>query len=167
MDSAKLNDWMQVIGIFAVVASLIFVGLQMKQAQDIALSQYNIDNLANKFTLSDKINAHSDIWLRGNAGEDLEESEAVVFWNLVRDRNDLAFFNVQRARRMGVHDAADSIIADFVGYLYDNPGAYHTWNKRQEMIERNRSVLAQNALKSFGFENEVRMQLEKMKVDLK
>ena len=41
MDSAKLNDWMQVIGIFAVVASLIFVGLQMKQSHEIALaSQY-------------------------------------------------------------------------------------------------------------------------------
>ena len=39
MDSSKLNDWMQVIGIFALVASLIFVGLQMKQAHEIALSQ--------------------------------------------------------------------------------------------------------------------------------
>lgn len=38
MDSAKLNDWMQVVGIFAVVASLIFVGLQMKQSQEIAIA---------------------------------------------------------------------------------------------------------------------------------
>ncbi len=38
MDSAKLNDWMQVFGIFAVVGSLIFVGMQMKQDRDIALS---------------------------------------------------------------------------------------------------------------------------------
>lgn len=38
MDSAKLNDWMQVVGIFAVVASLIFVGLQMRQAQEIAVA---------------------------------------------------------------------------------------------------------------------------------
>ena len=38
MDSAKLNDWMQVVGIFSVVASLIFVGLQMKQTQEIALA---------------------------------------------------------------------------------------------------------------------------------
>lgn len=38
MDSAKLNDWMQVVGIFAVVASLIFVGLQMKQDREIALA---------------------------------------------------------------------------------------------------------------------------------
>jgi hypothetical protein len=28
MDSAKLNDWLQVVGMFAVVASLIFVGMQ-------------------------------------------------------------------------------------------------------------------------------------------
>jgi len=38
LDSSKINDWMQVIGIFALVASLMFVGLQLKQAQDIALS---------------------------------------------------------------------------------------------------------------------------------
>jgi len=38
VESAKLNDWMQVVGIFALVASLLFVGLQMRQAQDIALS---------------------------------------------------------------------------------------------------------------------------------
>jgi len=36
MDSAKLSDWMQVIGIFALVASLVFVGLQMQQDRDIA-----------------------------------------------------------------------------------------------------------------------------------
>ena len=39
MDSAKLNDWMQVIGIFALVASLIFVGLQIRQEHEIARVQ--------------------------------------------------------------------------------------------------------------------------------
>ena len=38
MNSTKLNDWMQVVGIFALVASLIFVGLQLKQSQDIAIA---------------------------------------------------------------------------------------------------------------------------------
>jgi hypothetical protein len=43
MDPTKLRDWMEVIGIFALVASLIFVGLQMKQAQDIAIAeQYQV-----------------------------------------------------------------------------------------------------------------------------
>jgi hypothetical protein len=39
LDSAKLNDWLQVIGIFGLVASLIFVGLEMRQAQIISMSQ--------------------------------------------------------------------------------------------------------------------------------
>ena len=41
MDSAKLNDWMQVVGIFAVVVSLMFVGYQLKQSQDIAIAGQN------------------------------------------------------------------------------------------------------------------------------
>lgn len=38
MKSRPQRDWLQVIGQFGVVASLMFVGLQMKQDQDIALS---------------------------------------------------------------------------------------------------------------------------------
>ncbi len=38
MDSSKLNEWMQVVGIFAVVASLVFVGLQMRQSEEIAIA---------------------------------------------------------------------------------------------------------------------------------
>ena len=41
MNSARLNDWIQIVGMSAIIASLIFVGLQIKQAQDIAIaSQY-------------------------------------------------------------------------------------------------------------------------------
>lgn len=39
MNQTKVRDWLEVIGIFAVVASLIFVGLQMRQAQEISMSQ--------------------------------------------------------------------------------------------------------------------------------
>jgi hypothetical protein len=39
VDTAKLNDWLQVVGFFAVVASLVFVGLEMRQAQEISVSQ--------------------------------------------------------------------------------------------------------------------------------
>lgn len=41
MNSEKLHDWLQLVGMAAVVASLLFVGLQLKQSQDIAIaSQY-------------------------------------------------------------------------------------------------------------------------------
>ena len=38
MNSAKLNEWLQVVGLFGVIASLVFVGLQMRQDREIALS---------------------------------------------------------------------------------------------------------------------------------
>ena len=42
MESGKLNEWLQIVGTFGVVASLIFVGLQMQQTQEIALANtYN------------------------------------------------------------------------------------------------------------------------------
>lgn len=39
MNSTKLRDWMEVIGLFAVVASLFFVGVQVRQSQKISMSQ--------------------------------------------------------------------------------------------------------------------------------
>lgn len=38
MNTSKLSDWLQVVGLFGVIGSLIFVGLQMKQDREIALS---------------------------------------------------------------------------------------------------------------------------------
>ena len=36
--AAKVSEWLQVIGTFGVILSLIFVGLQMQQTHEIALS---------------------------------------------------------------------------------------------------------------------------------
>ena len=38
MNTSRINDWLQVVGLFGVIGSLVFVGLQMKQTQEIALS---------------------------------------------------------------------------------------------------------------------------------
>jgi len=38
VDQKKLSDWLQIVGMFGVNASLLFVGLQMKQSDEIALS---------------------------------------------------------------------------------------------------------------------------------
>ena len=38
MDAAKMNDWLQVIGFFGIIASLVFVGLEMQQSRQIAIA---------------------------------------------------------------------------------------------------------------------------------
>jgi len=39
MSSRKIEDWLQIAGLFGIVGSLIFVGLQMKLDREIALSE--------------------------------------------------------------------------------------------------------------------------------
>ncbi len=36
---SKLNDFIQIIGVIGLIASLIFVGLELKQSQKIALAK--------------------------------------------------------------------------------------------------------------------------------
>lgn len=38
MQSEKLNDWLRILGMAGIIASLVFVGLQLKQSQDIAIA---------------------------------------------------------------------------------------------------------------------------------
>ena len=38
MNSEKVNDWLQLVGMVAIVASLLFVGLQLKLSRDIAIA---------------------------------------------------------------------------------------------------------------------------------
>lgn len=38
VDMAKINDWLQVVGLFGLIASLIFVGMQIRQDRQIAIS---------------------------------------------------------------------------------------------------------------------------------
>ena len=80
MDSAKLSDWMQVVGIFALIVSLAFVGLQMQQDRDIARAAIYQDRVAimyenlNAFA-SDRDRVEFKIKLDGRDPDELVSSE--------------------------------------------------------------------------------------------
>ena len=38
MNTSRVRNWLEIIAVFGVIASLIFVGLEMRQSQKIALS---------------------------------------------------------------------------------------------------------------------------------
>jgi len=66
LHNAKLSDWLQVAGLFAVVASLIFVGFQMKQTDAIALSQIYQDRAISSRE-ANMVNASNPFFLSGQA----------------------------------------------------------------------------------------------------
>jgi hypothetical protein len=75
MDSAKINDWLQVIGIFGVIASLVFVGLQMRQTQEIAIAQAHTACAALSMESSNAVVGSSPAALSGMAKIYAEEYE--------------------------------------------------------------------------------------------
>lgn len=78
MNSKKLNDWLQLIGMAAVVASLIFVGMQIKQSDEIAMVEL-LDNAAfRNFELSALRASHADVWQKACLGEDLSPPEKAI-----------------------------------------------------------------------------------------
>ena len=84
----NLTNWrelVELLAIVAIVASLVFVGMELRQSRAISISEGNLANAQIQIERNNAINDHSIIWTRGNSGEPLAENEAVIFQNLVRN----------------------------------------------------------------------------------
>lgn len=83
-DASKLNDWLQVVGMFGLIGSLIFVGLQIRQDHEIALSStYQARSDATVESANAAINSpaflNAAAKLYANRPEDLTMQEAVAW----------------------------------------------------------------------------------------
>ena len=153
------KDIAELIGISAIVASLIFVGLQMRQAQDIAISDGNLANAANKIEANNLLAANPGIWAKGAAGEGLDESEAVVFRSMVKNVYEVAFFEFLRTRRLGQENIAAYVVADFSAFLFENPGARANWTEEMRTDTGWRNLLLPDQSSFSDFDDEVRADL--------
>jgi hypothetical protein len=76
MNTAKLNDWMQVVGIFALVVSLLFVGFQLKQDREIAkveIYQSRASTVAETLTAAASNSDAMSAWAKTMVGDPGEE----------------------------------------------------------------------------------------------
>jgi len=96
MDSDKLNDWLQVIAAGGIIASLIFVGIQLKQSQDIAIAAQYQSRYESAVETS-RANLQSDTvltWIgngvAGNIQADPETSDEIKAWALDQPVEELA-----------------------------------------------------------------------------
>ena len=87
MNSEKLHDWLQITGLFGVIASLLFVGLEMQQSRQIAIAdiyQQRAEMIVqvNSIPLTSQI--LYEIWSKVEAGETLTNTEQELLnqsWN--------------------------------------------------------------------------------------
>jgi hypothetical protein len=124
---SKWKDGAEFIGVAAIVASLIFVGLQMRQAQDLAHMELNAALVPTVVQLNSESNVHAGIWVRGSTGETLDPDEEFIFRNLVVNEAVRAIFEYRQRRSLGQDREAESPLKYFAILLHDNPGARHVW----------------------------------------
>jgi hypothetical protein len=138
----KVNSWKdtaELIGISAILVTLVFVGMQLKQAEAIANNELHSSMLNNWVEANNAISAYADIWVRGNAGEELEPAEAAIYLGQVVNVNNLVYSNVEISRILGL-DYAEQELSDFASFLYENPGAKRVWRDREERFKKYRAL---------------------------
>jgi hypothetical protein len=80
----KLNDWIQAIGVFGVIVSLLFVGYQLRQDREIAIYEGAAANVTSSSEWAALVTKNVDVWRRGCVGEQLTDDERVVFFHLIQ-----------------------------------------------------------------------------------
>ena len=111
----------EVVGITAIVSSLIFVGLQLRQDQDIAIAETINSSTESAGTLAMLISENSETWRDGLDGRELSPSEKLKFLSMIR-AVETHFFNLfVRYTRLEVNDP-DDVARSYAYAIYTHPG---------------------------------------------
>ena len=128
----KNTDWKTVaelIGIAAIVASLIFVGLQLRQDQEIAVSQIYADLDDTRIEWARLVNENNDVWIRGLRGDDLDEREFLQFESVASAWYHMGNGRYIRSRRISL-TSPENVAERTAYFLYGNDGLRNWWNAR-------------------------------------
>jgi hypothetical protein len=134
MKSSDWKDIAELIGIAAIVASLVFVGMQMEQSQRLAWADSVLTMGATVVEEGALQAEHIDVWSKGNKGEELTASEYEIYKVLFTNRQSAEFYNWIALERLATQyeGVAYQVMARF---LYQNPGARAEWSSRRRQAE--------------------------------
>ena len=142
MANSKI-EWrviVELIGVTAIVLSLIFVGLQLNQSQVIARNEIGIQILENRIEANGQISDHANVWVRGLAAEKLSDDDAAVFEILLINLNDITYTATANYFELGEAVDARITVSDFAIFLHRNPGARRLWEARESRLAEGREI---------------------------
>ena len=140
MKTGGLKGAVESFGILAIVASLIFVGVQMRQDQAIAIAEIGQSSIDTTIQIDAAISEYADIWVKNNAGESLSEEENLIIKRIIHSLH--VKRRVEVLMRRGMGQAGDVPAVLFAIFLFDNPGARRIWLLTSE-VEVQRFLLRQ------------------------
>ena len=133
----KETDWKgiaELVGIAAIVASLIFVGVQLRQDRQIARAEALADMLDNGLDSRANINQFAHVLAKGNSGAELSAAEVMIIRNIVRDERDRVFLQTFREEVLGGAESRTPELM-FAVFLHQNPAAREAWEHHTVEME--------------------------------
>jgi hypothetical protein len=123
MDTEKLHDWLQIVGLAAVVGSLIFVGLQLKQADDIAYAELSDSSVARGIEHRALIADHANTWQKACLGAELTAEEKVIAGTIYFNYVHANYNDWESYERTGVGGISGTQLTDnFAANIHRYPG---------------------------------------------
>jgi hypothetical protein len=163
LKSTTIREMAELFGIAALVATLVFVGLQLRQSDQIARAEIEATLGMMSIELAALISDHSDVWARGATEEELSDADTVVFENLVVAVNDARYSAFKQIVQTGDEEIAFRTLHGFAAYLHRHPGARRVWTKREAELQKNRKILDPAAIEqNSGYADTILSDLKKL-----
>lgn len=128
MKKADLKDIAELVGIAAIVASLVFVGVQLQQDRRFARAQAVAEMLENGLESRAHINHFAHVLAKGNSGTELSPAESMILRNIVQSEQDRVFLHNLREQMAGGTRLTTPELK-FAAFLYQNPAARRAWEQ--------------------------------------
>lgn len=133
MDKSSWKVYAEVVGITAIVASLIFVGLQMRQDRVIAVATAQASFLETFVQINSEINEHAAIWDSGLVGGELSGADEVIFRNLAANVRRYSVIQSLEFRSLGL--IGDFPIVQLADLVRRNPGLAREVAEESERVD--------------------------------
>ena len=78
LTTKQLRSWLELIGIFGVLLSLLFVGFQLKQDKELGMSEVVGSWTSRKNDVRQAIADNADTWRKACLGEELTKTEEMI-----------------------------------------------------------------------------------------
>jgi hypothetical protein len=159
----KANNWKdtaELLGIAAITASLIFVGLELRQSQRIAYAEQEGSQITDFMAVDELISSKANLILKLNRGEELTAVESIESERLILSIDRMMFFTNQRAFYLD-HPSFGAAERGLAILLFQNPGLRALWANVRESDERYMRALGGfGSSKPGSFGENVRAHLE-------
>ena len=162
MKKPNWKDSAELIGIAAILVTHIIQVVELRQTKNIATSEAYRGNFNNTATTQALISEYAHVWVKGNTEAELSPDEDQIFKSLITVVGTSFFIDWYALNEIGDIAGADTTLNDFVGFLYQNPGARREWLERENTLWKHRRIL--NPQESFvpGYLERIQSELENL-----